>query len=260
MGHTRLGRLPKYLRWKQVVALLEESPGNAEDVSRATAVAADEWLLRLKSDPSLTYCFWLLTRVTWAARSDSFAEQLQSFGLDVNDGTSNLAFIASLVESARTELSHHPESGPASELASLALRRALSETVGQQGRTLFGSSLSDLQVALRTYSTKERFGELAQRFFGDFLSRTLRSFLDREIPNLVGESSGLRNVEDSAEVIAAIDLHARQSAAILRDFSGGWFAKHNWESRGQIGEDETRRFVAFALEKLRSELKREVDR
>ena len=260
MGHTRLRRLPKHLRWRQVVALLEESPGNAEAVSRATAIAADEWLLRLKGDPSLTYCFWLLTRVTWAARTDSFAEQLRSFGLDVGDGTPTLAFVAALSDLARSELSQHPESGPVSELASLAMRRALSETVGQQGRTLFGSTLSDLQLALRTYSTRERFGELAQRFFGDFLARTLRSYLDREIPNLVGVSPGLRSVEDSAEVVAAIDLHARQSAAILRDFSGGWFSKRNWESRGQISQEETTGFVAYALQKLRSELKREVGR
>ena len=260
MGHTRLGRLPKHLRWRQVVELLEESPGNAEAVSRAAVIAADAWLLRLKTDPSLTYCFWLLTRVTWAARSDSFVEQLRSFGLDVEDASSTLAFVASLTDLARGELSRHPESGPVSELASLAMRRALSETIGQQGRTLFGSTLSDLQLALRTYSTKERFGELAQRFFGDFLSRTLRSHLDREIPNLVGVSPGLRSVEDSADVLAAIDLHARQSAAILRDFSGGWFSLHNWESGGQISEEETSGFVAYALQKLRSELKREVGR
>ena len=260
MGHTRLGRLPKYLRWRQVVALLEESPGNAEAVSRAAAIAADHWLLSLKGDPSLNYCFWLLTRVTWAARSDSFAEQLRSLGLDVEEGAPTLAFIASLADLARGELSQHPESGPVSELASLAMRRALSETVGQQGRTLFGTTLSDLQLALRTYSTRERFGELAQRFFGDLLSRTLRSHLDREIPNLVGVSPGLRSIEDSANVVAAIDVHARQSAAILRDFSGGWFSKHNWESRGQISQEETSGFVAYALQKLRSELKREVSR
>ena len=260
MGHTRLGRLPKHLRWRQVVALLEESPGNAAAISRATAIAADERLLRLKGDPSLSYCFWLLTRVTWAARSDSFAEQVRSLGIDVGDDTPTLGFIASLADLARGELSRHPESGPVSELACLAMRRALSDTVGQHGRTLFGSTLSDLQLALRTYSTKERFGELAQRFFGDFLSRTLRSYVDREIPNLVGVSSGLRSVEDSAEVVAAIDLHARQSAAILREFSGGWFSKRNWESRGQISQEEASGFVAYALQKLRSELKREVDR
>jgi hypothetical protein len=243
-----------------VVSLLEEAPQNAAAVSRSTALAADERLLRLKDDRSLNYCFWLLARVTWAARSDAFVQQLGRLGIEVQAETPTLAFIASLSSQAQAEMSSYADSGPVSELASLAMRRALTETVGEQGPTLFGSTLSDLQLALRTYSTRERFGELAQRFFGDFLARTLRSYVDRELPNLVGVSAGLQSVADSAEAMQAIDRHARESALILREYSAGWYSKHNWESRGEISLDETRRFVAYALQKLRQEVKREAVR
>jgi hypothetical protein len=243
-----------------VVSLLEEAPQNAAAVSRSTALAADERLLRLKDDRSLNYCFWLLARVTWAARSDAFVQQLGRLGIEVQAETPTLAFIASLSSQAQAEMSSYADSGPVSELASLAMRRALTETVGEQGPTLFGSTLSDLQLALRTYSTRERFGELAQRFFGDFLARTLRSYVDRELPNLVGVSAGLQSVADSAEAMQAIDRHARESALILREYSAGWYSKHNWESRGEISLDETRRFVAYALQKLRREVKREAVR
>jgi len=257
VGHTRIGRLPHRLKWKEVVGLLEETPKNAAAVSRSTVLAADERLLQVKDDPSLNYCFWLLTRVTWAARSDTFLIQLGRLGIGVDNGTPTLSFIASLANQAQDEATRHPESGPVSELASLALRRALTETAGQQGATLFGSSLSDLQLTLRTYSTRERFGDLAQRFFGDFLARTLRSYVDRELPNLVGVSSSLRTVVDSAEAVQAIDQHARESALILREYAASWYSKHNWESRGEISQEETRGFVAYALQKLRLELKRE---
>ena len=257
MGHTRIGRLPHRLRWREVVGLLGEAPTNAAAISRSTALAADERLLRLKDDPSLNYCFWLLTRVTWAARGDTFVGQLGRIGIEVQAETPTLAFISSLADRVQSENSDHPESGPVSELASLATRRALTETAGQQGRTLFGSTLSDLQLALRTYSTREHFGELAQRFFGDFLARTLRSYVDREIPNLVGVSSGLRSVADSAEAVEAIDRHTRESALILREYAATWYSKHNWESHGEISLNETQRFVAYALQKLRQELKRE---
>ena len=260
MGHIRIGRLPHRLKWREVVDLLEETPKNAAAVSRSTVLAADERLRQLKDDPSLNYCFWLLARVTWAARSETFLSQLGRLGIEVQDETPTLAFIASLASQVQAETSKHPESGPVSELASLAMRRALTETVGQQGRTLFGSSLADLRLALRTYSTRERFGELAQRFFGDFLARTLRSYVDRELPNLVGTTSGLRTVADSGEAIQAIDQHARESALILRDYAASWYSKHNWESRGEISLGETQRFVAYALQKIRSELKREASR
>lgn len=73
----------------------------------------------------------------------------------------------------------------------------------------------------------------------------------------MGVSSSLRTVADGGEAIQAIDLHARESALIVREFAGGWYSKHNWESQGDISLDETRRFVAYALQKLRRELKRE---
>ncbi len=260
MGHIRIGRLPHRLKWQEVVGLLEATPKNAAAVSRSTVLAADERLLRLKDDPSLNYCFWLLTRVTWAARSDNFLRELGRLGIEVQGDAQTLSFIAALANHAQTENSKHPESGPVSELASLAMRRALTETAGLQGGTLFGSALSDLQLALRGYSTRERFGELAQRFFGDFLARTLRSYVDRELPNLVGVSSALGSVADSAEAVQAIDQHARESALILREYAASWYSKHNWESRGEISLDETRGFVGYALQKLRMELKREAGR
>ncbi len=129
-----------------------------------------------------------------------------------------------------------PSPGATAELASLAMRRALTETAGQQGASLFGTTLSDLQAALRTYSTRERFADLAQRFFGDFLARTMRSYVDREIPNLVGVSAGLRTVGDSREAVEAIDRHVRETAFLMRDFAGGWYSKRQWESRGSISE------------------------
>ncbi len=260
MGHIRIGRLPHRLKWREVVGLLAETPKDAEAISRATVLAADERLRQLRDDPSLNHCFWLLTRVTWAARSDTFLNELSWLGIKVKGNASTLGFIAALANQAQTETSKHPESGPVSELASLAMRRALTETVGQQGGTLFGSSLTDLQLALRGYSTRERFGELAQRFFGDFLGRTLRSYVDRELPNLVGVSPSLRTVSDSAETVQAIDQHARESALILRDYAASWYSKHNWDSQGEISLDETRGFVAYALLKLRQELKREANR
>ena len=52
-----------------------------------------------------------------------------------------------------------------------------------------------------------------------------------------------------------LDLHARQSARIMREFAEGWYSKANWETRGQISLEDSQAFVAVALRKLRMELK-----
>lgn len=257
MGHLRLGRLPKTQRWNEVVALLESSPTATVEIAQATLHASERQLRKLGDDPSLSYCFWLLTRVTQAARQDDFTGALSELGLEIRGDTTALTFISQVSDHVRKRLAEHPESGPFAELASLALRRALSETVGRQGPSLFASSLEDLRRALRTYSTREQFAAVGQRFFADFLARTLTYFLDRELANALEPRPGTSLAEASREVAEGVDLYTRQSALIVRDFAGGWYSKHNWESRGRISQAETDRFMAYALRKLRTELQHE---
>ncbi len=255
MGHIRLGRLPKTLRWQAVIGLLESTPDDVPAVARATVVAADTRLRELAHDPSLAHCFWLLTRLAAASREPDFAAAVGTLGLTPS-ADSALAFVAHVSDRVRGDLAGYPESGPFSELASLALRRALSETVGQHGRSLFGSSLEDVQQALRSHATPARFGDLARRFFGDFLARTLRYFIDRELSNHTGDGHALARVDASRAFTQELDVYARQSARIMEEFASGWYSKHNWEAHGQISREEAQGFVAIALRKLRQELTR----
>ena len=254
MGHLRLGRLPKTYKWRAVVDLLNEAPDDPAALAAAVLEAAEQRLRELARDPSLTYCFWLLTRITWAARREVFTTALAELGLrPTADGTA-LTFISGVSDRVRAELIHYPESGPFGELASLALRRALSETVGQEGRSLFGSSIQDLQYAFRQYSTARHFGVLARRFFGDFFARTLSFFVEKELANNIGAGHGLVSIAEGEEFSRALDVYTRQSAYIMEDFASGWYSKQNWESRGQISPEDAQGFVAVALRKLRMEL------
>jgi hypothetical protein len=129
--------------------------------------------------------------------------------------------------------------------------------VGETTPGLFGSSVEDLRVAFLAHSTRTRFGALARRFFGEFLSRVLRYFVDKELGNYVGPDRAIRTVADAAEFHRALDLHARQSARIMEDFAAGWYSKHNWDAKGEISRDEAAGFVGQALRKIRCELQHE---
>jgi hypothetical protein len=257
MGHIRLGRLPYTIRWNRVVELLESSPENAAAIAHASALAAEGRLRELKDDPSLAFCFWLLTRLTWAARGDDFTAEAARLGVETELSGESLTFISRVSDVARNELRQYRESGVYAELAMLALRRALSETIAEQAPSFFSSSVQDLQNAVRQRSTRANFGNLARRFFGDFLARTLRSFIDRELANHVGPSHRLADAEQAAEFSRALDTHARESARIVERFAGDWYSKHNWETAGSISREEAQGFVAQALRKLRAELRHE---
>ncbi|MBA2454828.1 MAG: hypothetical protein H0V47_16795 [Chloroflexia bacterium] len=255
MGHTRLGRLPKTLGWQSVVALIDSSPADVPAVARAVVSASNARLQQLSNDPSLVHCFWLLTRLAAASREDDFAAALQRLELPVPVNGSALGYIAQVNDEVRLDIAGNLESGPFGEIASLALRSVLSETMGHHGRSLFGSSVDDVQHAIRAHSTPGQFGQLARRFFGDYLARTMRFFVEKELSNNVGPGHDLVSIEESQAFAQALDRFTRESARIVEDFAGEWYSKHNWESGGQISRQEVEGFVAVALRKLRSELR-----
>lgn len=256
MGHVRLGQLPRTHTWHQVVAALDVPGPNGARVAAATARGADARIRRLKDDAGLAYCFWLLARMASAARRPDFVDALGDLGLAALPSDSAVGFVARVGARARDEVERHPESGPFGEIASLALRRALTETVGTEGRSLFGSSLEDLETAFRHHATPARFGDLARRFFADFAARTLRFYVDKELALHIGPGRGLDSLAGAEEFVAGLDRYARQSAVIVERFAADWYSKHDWESDGAIGRDEAQAFVAVALGKLRRELQR----
>ena len=256
MGHSLIARLPKSARWRAITALLQSPELSAPELARLTTRAANQRLVQLRGDPSLTYCVWLLTRLASASRSDDFVQSVGQLGIAVGRDDTALQFIARVTDRARVELNQFPESGPFGEMASLALRHALVETVGTEGRSLLGSPLEDLERAFRRHSTATQFGELSQRFFAAFMARTLRFYVDRELPHAVG-GGGLATIGASSDFTKALDLHAYQSARIVEVFAADWYSKKRFERLGAIGREDVEGFVAHALTKLRSELKRE---
>lgn len=255
MGHVRLGRLPRTILWQNVVGLIDDSPDNIPAVAAGTISATDARLRSLPTDPSLVYCYWLLTRITSASRDDVFDAALARLGLPVPASESALAYISQLSDVVREDLAPYTLSGPFGEIASLAQRRALSETIGAHGRSIFGSSVEDIQHAFRAHSTPTQFGELTRRFFGDYIARTLRYFVERDVSNLVGDGHALRTIEESRQFTSSLDRYARESTGIIEEFASDWYSKHNWEASGAISQEEVQVFIAVALRKLRSELK-----
>lgn len=260
MGHKRLGRLGKSQRWRYVVALLEESPDNQPLIAQATLKAAETHLRALARDEAVSYCFWLLTRITSAARQGDFSGAMSDLGIDATNRTSAVAFLSAISDLTTRQARDDGHAGPFAQIAALSLRRALTEALSDQRPSFFDSSVDDLQQSLRRQSTQAQFGRVSQRFFGDFLARSLAYFVDREVSNSVGPRTSLRDVAAAKALLDGIDLHARQTALIVREFAGGWYSKHQWESRGQISREETDRFVAYAFQKLRSELSYEATR
>ena len=167
-----------------------------------------------------------------------------------------MALVARVADISRSELNRYPASGPFGEMAALALRRTLAETVATESQSLFGASMTDLERAFRRHSSPVQFGELSKRFFGDFYARTLRYYVERTLQNQVG-ATALPSITAASEFSDALALHARETARYVEGFAAAWYDKHNWQQRGAISPQETTAFVAHALRKMRTEIVRE---
>jgi hypothetical protein len=254
MGHNRLGSLPRTLKWRQVIELIGADSANANRVAAITADAADERFREAGNDPAVAYCVWVLARLVVAARAPNFVQAINGLGITAQPNSTVPELVSLIGEHVRREQAGLPWQGHFGDFAALALRTALTETIATQGRTLFGSTSEDVHRAFQAYSSSTRFGELARRFFADFTSRALQSFVDRELRRHIG-TDAVPTVSSSTAFLEALNTHSWQASVIVQRFAGDWHSKSNWESRGEISREEVQRFVGQSLRKLRSELR-----
>jgi hypothetical protein len=266
VGHTRLGSLPKTLKWNALVeqvagtqlASYGEVPTAAlhiDAIAAQTLDAAQAALSKAARDPGVRYTFFLLTQVALASRRANWEGALAHCGIQLS-GDSTVFDLAVEVQSAIDGYVSKRSLGATdvSEMAQQSAGEALLSLVGKHNVGLFGGSSSDVKNAVRPLSTKRGFGQLGQRFFGRFVARFLNFYLSRVTAAKLG-SPRLRDLGDIAQFDAALRAHCEQSALIVRDFCGDWYSKTQYEKR--IDLDNSSRFLAVALRKLRSELEQQ---
>ena len=159
MGHIRLGRLPKTARWREVVGLMESEPDSANKIAAATVLAAEDYLRGLARDPALTFTYWTLVRLMSAARGDDFAGELRRLGLPESGDTTGIEFFAAVAEHVREGIEAQHAGSAAGEMAALALRRALTETVATQS---VGLSARQLMICVLPSARTRRRGNSAR--------------------------------------------------------------------------------------------------
>jgi len=256
MGHIRIGVLPKTRKWKQVISLLNSKESSTSDIAAEAAHAAREFLLEKKSAPSLAFSYWLLTQITYRAKQDDFVSALQNIDLDISKVKNSFDFVSQVGTFTRTQIKKRGESFPISDIAQLALREVLIESIGEESKSIFGTSLEDIIRACRRYSSPGQFSKLARLYFSKVFTRGLRFLIDKESANNVGIRNKFESVFDLSDFNIALEAYCYQSAKIVEKFAEGWYSKRNWQ--GEISENDAQGFVAIAVDKFQAEIAREI--
>jgi hypothetical protein len=265
VGHTRLGNIPKTQKWNAVVSMFTSSNSADGGVSSEESVdvssiawqsldAAQTGLEKALQDVGLVQSFYVLTKVVLAAREDNWISRLNDLGISIpQDGSLSdlVSGIQGVVEDHVLATSRLTD---VTEMSLNALGEALISQAENKTESLFGAGINELQTAIRSLSTKKGFSDLGQSFFGKFMTRYLNFYLSRVTASQTGGKK-ITDISSLSEFNKILASHCQQSAFIVNQFSGDWMSKTNYQSG--ITPENTAKFVAVAVKKLRAELKKQ---
>jgi hypothetical protein len=252
MGHQRLGTLPRSKLWKEVVELIGGG-ADVQVIAAATSQAAERSMIDASSDATVQHAFWLLAKLPLAAREDDFAAALRDLGLRI-EGVPTLAdVICRMMEAVDVYTDDHGLRTDFGEIAQLSAAEALEAIVGREMQSLFGVDANETRPVLASFATVRQFAVLAREFFARLTRRHLNYYLSRELSNHVGPGRRFASVREHLVFEEALDLHCKQATRIIEEYSGEWLSKQNNE--GGIDHGKAGRFVSYASEKIRDELR-----
>jgi hypothetical protein len=252
MGHQRLGSIPGSRKWRHVVELIS---GGADvgEVAGAASAAAERSLMAAAGDPAVRNSFFLLTQIPLAARKERLVPALRELGLKLSDRPSLVEIVAALADAVDRDA--RPKAGRTDlgEIAQLAAAESLNAIAGRELPRLFGTPPESVRRVLAGLATVKQFSVLARDFFARLTRRHLDYYLSRELSRHVGINSRFRTIREHKQFEEALDLHCRETSRIIKEFSGEWFSKQNYE--GGIDQIKAGHFVHVAFDKIRKELR-----
>jgi hypothetical protein len=256
MGHQRLGSLPASKKWRHVVELIS---GGAEvgEVAAAASAAAELSMKAAAGDPAVRAAFFLLTQIPVAARTEHFVSELRTLGLKLSDRPSLVEIVSSLADAVDRKARSKAGRTDIGEIAQLAAAESLNAIAGRELPRLFGTPPESVRDVLAGLATVKQFSVLARDFFARLTRRHLDYYLSRELSKHVGINSRFQTIREHKQFDEALDLHCRETSRIIKEFSGEWFSKQNYE--GGIDQVKAGGFVHVAFDKIRRELRRRRD-
>jgi hypothetical protein len=270
--------MPRTGGYRRLISLLGDSAGGGTvagvavgtvgQIADATLGASLEGLKRAKRDETLAYCFFLLVRITRAARDVKFIEALADTGVLTPAQISGLpdapifhsteeyglfdltsGFVAAIDDRVRATRTRTD----IGELANLAAAESLSALCAPRTDSLFGNTgRGGVQLSLRSLSTRNGFARLAHDFFARLIRRYLEYHLSRELANHVGPGRRFRHVDDHNDFLQQLDDHCRVATSVMRKFAGDWYIKHNF--KGDLSVPKAKDFASYAIDKVRGAL------
>lgn len=252
MGHNLLPRTPTSARWQDVVAHVAGG-GSVEEVAAAAVHAADRDLSRAARDPVFVEAVRLLAAIPIAAAGTHPGEELEALGLTCGSNPSTPALLGAVsrrLDEAASDAGRGTDFG---ELSRRALIASLVEAIDARTPKLAPPEPGDTIRALAALRRTDDFAALSRRFFGRLVSEALSNWVDRILPQHLGEDRRFADIAAENAFARALDVHVRETTRIIQEYASGWYGKTLGEG-GAVTYDKAQRFGGYAFTKIRREL------
>ena len=190
-----------------------------------------------------------------AAKSNDFAGALRGVGVDVPDGPEFCDVLAAVSDRLDGVTPAGRGRTDVGEMAHAALTETLAGSVGGSLGGLFDAGPEDVRRAFARQGTAANFGALAAGFFARLTQKVLHYFLSRELPEHVGPGERFAGVADLEAFNRDLDVHCRETAAVVEKFSADWFSRERHQQAGEIDPRRAADFAHGAFAKLTQAMK-----
>ncbi len=257
MGHSRLGKLSRSKKWREVVELIAAG-ANVSQIADVTLKAAEEAFayVNINEDKGFNQAAWIMVQLGIAAKKDDPIQHLRDNGIDIPSKTTLPGIISAISNAMDNYLDHHGERSDLSEIAQRALIGAVTDRMRPKFENrLFEITSDDVKQVLGEFHKQKEFSHLSRDFFAKLTNECMDYFLSKTMSSQVGKGQRFASMNEKAQFDQALATHCRETSSIVEEFSGSWFSKHMYTEGGDISRESVQGFASYGMKKMTDELK-----
>jgi hypothetical protein len=256
MGHTRIGRIPKSKTWENIIELLNSEGVEAERLSRdeiasianESLLAAEKGLLDASSDVGVYNAIFIVTKILESIATNSESSE---YYIDINNISDSRELAFEIHSKIRSFLIENCISSDKSEIALKSISKAILESTAQKQFSLIDEIQSKNEF--KKLASKNGFAEFGQKFIANFTYLYTNFFLSRVSNYSVG-SEQIKNINQLSHFNSENLKHWDESAHIVKDLSGMWFAKKVFYEKN-LTPQSVKAYLSLAFRKMSAEAK-----
>jgi hypothetical protein len=253
MGHTRIGRIPKSRTWESILQLLNDDsrvqPLSAEEITKIaneSIFATEKGLSEASNDIGVYNAIFIFTKIL---ESIALKSTDSNYYIDINKISDIREFAFEINSRIRSYFIDNCISTDKSELALKAISKSILETKYQAQYSLIDNAEADNGV--KKLATKNGFADFGQNFIANYVYFYTNFFLSR-LTNFSVGSDQIKNISQLTQFNNETQKHWKESANIVKELSGDWFAKKVFHER-DITRQTVKEYLSFAFKKMRLE-------